>query len=141
MAQIVAASPPFGTTGTGLIAKVRNGIASMKTTGFSPTLAVLNPTDNASLDLEADAGGYVFPTRDTGSASPLWGLNVVERIGAGTEAPYLIDPAGGQLYLGGIRIQADPYSGFASNLTRLRIECKGLYHVRQAEGFRRIAAS
>ena len=88
MAQIVGAAPPFGTSGTGLVARIRNGIATMRATGANPTTAVLNPTDAASLDLEADAGGYIFPTRDTGTSSPLWGLKVVERIGAGTEAPY-----------------------------------------------------
>jgi hypothetical protein len=85
----------------------------MRATGANPTIAVLNPTDSASLDLEADAGGFVFPTRDTGSSSPLWGLRVIERIGAGTEAPYLIDPQMlGQLYLGNIRFEADPFSAF-----------------------------
>jgi hypothetical protein len=142
LAQIVAASPPFGTTGTGLVARLRNGVATMRATGANPTIAVLNPTDAASLDLEADAGGYVFPMRDTGSSSPLWGLRVVERIGAGTEAPYLIDPMMlGQLYLGNLRFEADPFTGFRKNLTTLRIETKSLYHVRQAEGARRIAAT
>jgi hypothetical protein len=92
MSQIVAASLPFGTTGTGLVARPRNGVATMRATGANPTISVLNPTDAARLDLEADAGGYVFATRDTGSSSPLWGLRVIERIGAGTEAPCLIDP-------------------------------------------------
>jgi hypothetical protein len=100
---------------------------------------VLNPTDAASLDLEADAGGYIFPTRDSGSSSPLWGLRVIERIGAGTEAPYLIDPAMlGQLYLGNLRFEADPFTGFKKNLTTLRIETYALYHVRQPEGARRV---
>jgi hypothetical protein len=55
----------------------------MRATGANPTIAVLNPTDAASLDLEADAGRCVFATRDTGSSSPLWGLRVIERIGPG----------------------------------------------------------
>jgi hypothetical protein len=92
MSQIVAAAPPFGQTGTELISKIRNAVASMRAEGANPTVLVLNPSDAATLDLQADAGGFIFPTRDTGSASPLWGLRVVERIGAGTEAPYLIDP-------------------------------------------------
>jgi hypothetical protein len=142
MAQIVAAAPPFGTSGTGLVARLRNGVATMRATGANPTIAVLNPTDSASLDLEADAGGYVFPTRDTGSSSPLWGLRVVERIGAGTEAPYLIDPTMlGQLYLGNLRFDAGPFTGFRKNLTTLRIETHALYHVRQAEGARRVNAT
>ncbi|MGH2791716.1 MAG: hypothetical protein ACRDJ0_12155 [Actinomycetota bacterium] len=114
----------------------------MRATGANPTIAVLNPTDSASLDLEADAGGYVFPTRDTGSSSPLWGLRVIERIGAGTEAPYLIDPMMlGQLYLGNLRFDADPFTGFRKNLTTLRIETHALYHVRQPEGARRVNAT
>jgi hypothetical protein len=142
MAQIVAAAPPFGTSGTGLVARLRNGVATMRGTGANPSIAVLNPTDSASLDLEADAGGYIFPTRDTGSSSPLWNMRVIERIGAGTEAPYLIDPQMlGQLYLGNMRFEADPITGFRKNLTTLRIETKALYHVRQAEGARRVNAT
>jgi hypothetical protein len=142
MAQIVAAAPPFGTSGTGLVARLRNGVATMRATGANPSIAVLNPTDSASLDLEADAGGYIFPTRDTGSSSPLWNMRVIERIGAGTEAPYLIDPQMlGQLYLGNMRFEADPFTGFRKNLTTLRIEVHALYHVRQAEGARRVNAT
>jgi hypothetical protein len=43
--QIVASTPPFGSTGTGLIAQIRNGVASMRATGANATLLVLNPTD------------------------------------------------------------------------------------------------
>jgi hypothetical protein len=142
-AQIVASTPLFGTSGADLIAKIRNGVASMRATGANPTIVVLNPTDAASLDLSADAGGYVFPTRDSGSGSPLWGLRVIERTSAaGTEPPYLIDPQMlGMLYLGSARFEADPFSAFRKNLTTLRVEVKGLYHVRNSEGARRIAAT
>jgi hypothetical protein len=142
MSQIVAAAPPFGQTGTELITKIRNGVASMRAEGANPTVAVLNPTDAATLDLQADAGGFIFPTRDTGSASPLWDLRVVERIGAGTEAPYLIDPEMlGPFYLGTLRFEVDPFTGFAKNLSTLRLEIKSLYHVRNAKGARRVAAA
>jgi len=142
LAQVVAAAPPFGTTGTTLVDKIRNGIATMRATGANPTIVVLNPTDAAALDLTADAGGYVFPTAASGSSSPLWGLQVVERIGAGTEPPYLIDPVMlGVLYGGTMNFGADPYTGFNKNLTTLRVEVKALYHVRNAEGARRIAAT
>jgi hypothetical protein len=73
LSQIVAAAPPFGTSGTGLVARIRNGVATMRATGANPSLVVLNPTDAATLDLEADAGGYIFPTRDTGTSSPCGG--------------------------------------------------------------------
>jgi hypothetical protein len=85
----------------------------------------------------------VFPTRDSGSGSPLWGLRVIERTSAaGNEPPYLIDPQMlGMLYLGTARFEADPFSAFRKNLTTLRVEVKGLYHVRNSEGARRIAAT
>ena len=121
MAQIVAAAVPFGMTGTTIIEQVRNGIAAMRATGANPTVLVLNPTDAAALDLIADAGGFVFPLSASGSSSPLWGLRVVERIGAGNEPPYLLDPAMlGVLYLGQMQFAADQYSGFRRNLTTLR---------------------
>jgi hypothetical protein len=119
----------------------------MRATGFNPTIVALNPTDAASLDLSADAGGFIFPTRDTGTSSPLWGLRVVERIGASTEPPYLIDTSAlGVLHTGTLRVQADPYAGagganFKKNLVDLRFELKALFAVRQAEGARRIAAT
>jgi hypothetical protein len=142
MSQVVAATPPFGQSGSDLISKLRNGIASMRAEGANPTITVLNPTDAAALDLAADAGGFVFATRDTGSSSPLWGLRVIERIGAGTEPPYLIDvDMLGRLYLGSLRFEADPFSGFKKNLTTLRLEARALFHVRNAKGARRVAAS
>lgn len=142
MSQIVAATPPFGNTGTGLIAQIRNGIATMRGTGANPSLLVLNPTDAATLDLSADAGGLVFPVGVAGSSSPVWSLRVIERAGAGNEPPYLIDPNMlGMLYIGQMKFDADPYTGFKKNLTTLRVEVNALYHVRNANGARRIAAA
>lgn len=139
MAQIVAAAPPFGTTGAGLVAQVRNGITNMRSEGASPDLLVVNATDAAALDLTTDAGGYVFPLRDTGS-SPLWNLRVVER--PGTTPPYIVDSRMlGRLYLGRMSFDADPYTGFKKNLTTLRVETNALFHVRDPRGARRIAAA
>ena len=144
-AQIVAATPAFGTSGTTLIDQIRNGVATMRGTGANPDLLVVNPTTGASLDLSTSGAGtpYLFPTRETGSSSPVFGLKVVERISAaGTEPPYLIDSRMlGVLYLGPLRFDADPYTGFRKNLTTLRIETKALYHVRNVQGARRIAAT
>ena len=81
----------------------------------------------------------MFPLNAAG-ASPLWNLRVIER--PGTTPPYVIDPAMlGVLYLGGMRFDADPYTGFKKNLTNLRVETSALYHVRNARGARRIAAT
>lgn len=142
MAQIVAASPDNGLTGTNLITQLRNGISAMRANGAQPTLAVLNPTDSVTLDTYQESDGtFLFPTRSTNSANPLWDLRIVERIGAGDENPYLIDPALlGVLYLGTMRLDADPYTGFKKNLTTLRVEVKGLFHVRNAAGAYEIVA-
>lgn len=142
MAQIVAATPDNGLTGTNLITQLRNGISAMRANGAQPRLAVLNPTDSVTLDTyQASDGDYLFPTRSTNTANPLWDLGIVERIGAGTENPFLIDPQMlGVLYLGSMQFDADPYTGFKKNLTTLRVEIKGLFHVRNAAGAYEIVA-
>lgn len=136
MAQIVAATPDNGLTGTNLITQLRNGISAMRAVGAQPTLAVLSPSDSVTLDTyQASDGDYIFPTRSTNTANPLWDLGIVERIGAGTENPFLIDPQMlGVLYLGTLQVDADPYTGFKKNLTTLRVEIKGLFHVRNSAG-------
>jgi hypothetical protein len=140
LAQIVAAAPSFSNTGTTQIDKIRNQIGSMRALGANPTILALQPTDSATLDLIADAGGYVFPTRDTGQSSPIFGCTTVEW--TGTAPMYLIDPEMlGVLYLGSLRLDADPYTGFAANTTALRVEVNGLFHVRNVQGAYRIAAT
>ena len=143
--QIVASSPPFGTSGADTVTKVRNAIASMRAEGANPDLLVMNATDAAALDLSTSGTStpYLFAVREPGGASPLFGLRVIERTSAaGNEVPYLIDSNKlGRLYLGVLRIDADPFSDFTKNLTTLRCEVKALFHVRDAKGARRIAAT
>jgi hypothetical protein len=142
LAQIVAATPSFANTGTTLIDKIRTQIGTMRGNGANPTLVVLNPTDSTSLDLIADAGGYKFPLRDTGTSSPIFGCRVIERIGGGTDPIYLVDPEMlGRLYIGSMRFDADPYTGFAANTTALRVEVNALFHVRNVQGAFRVAAT
>ena len=142
LSQIVAATPSFSNTGTTTIDKVRTQVGTMRGAGANPTLLVVNPADATALDLSADAGGYVFATRDTGTASPIFGCRVIERIGGGTDPMYLVDPELlGRLYLGNMRFDADPYTGFASNTTSLRVEVNALFHVRNVQGAYRIAAT
>jgi hypothetical protein len=142
LAQIVASTPLFSNVGTTLVDKIRTQIGTMRASGASPTLVVLNPTDATSLDLLADAGGYKFPLRDTGTSSPIFGCDVVERIGGGSDPIYLIDPEMlGRLYIGSMRFDADPFTGFASNTTSLRVEVNALFHVRNSQGAYRIAAT
>ncbi len=145
LAQIVAATPPFGNSGTGLITQIRKGLTAMRATGAAPSLLVVNPTDSELLDTYMTADGiFLLDNPSTGGSgtTPVWNLRRIERIGAGTEPPYLIDPTMlGVLYLGAVRIDADPYTGFKENTTTLRVEFEALMHVRNANGARRIAAS
>jgi hypothetical protein len=127
---------------------IRNAVTAVQADGFQPNLAVLNPTDAAALDLTADAGGYVFPLRDTGTSSPLWGLRIVTRTStAGTEPPLVIDTTRiGLLYMGTMRFDLDPFSGvsgnnFENNTTDIRCEVNVLMHVRSAKAARRVAAT
>lgn len=142
LAQIVAASPAFGNTGSTTIEKVRNAITSMRALGANPDVLVINPTDLAALELLQDGDGrYQFPINGTGTG-PLWGLRVVERVGGGTDPMYLLDTRIlGQLYLGRVKFDADPYTEFKKNLTTLRVEMNALFHIRNIQGARRIAAS
>jgi hypothetical protein len=127
-----------------MIAMLRNAITAMRALGADPDIAVLNPTDAAALDLTTTGADdqYVFALRDTGDSSPLWGLEIIERIGGGSDPPYVIDRSMlGVLYLGDLSVQADPYSGFKANLVTLRVEVNALFHVRNIQGARRIAAT
>lgn len=133
--QVVAANPPQGATGADLVEQVRRGIAAMRAAGARPTILVVNPDDAAALDLLKQPGtaDYLFPTRQTGAASPLWGLAVVERAEPADAPPVLIDPERlGRLHLGDIQFLADPYTGLTTNTTNLRFEVNALFVVRDA---------
>jgi hypothetical protein len=134
--QIMAASPPFGTTGADLIAQVRNAIAEMRAVGASPSILAISPEDAAGLDLTQTSGpeaAYVFTTRQSGGASPLWSLQVVEV--PNLMEPVLLDPEMlGLLYTASGRLLVDPFSAMDTNEVRLRLEFDGLTHVRNISG-------
>jgi hypothetical protein len=137
IAQIEAAAPPTGETGTTLIEKTRNAVAAMRALGASPSILALAPEDAAALDvLKTGVEGmesYIFASRATGSASPLWGLEVVEV--PNLEAPTLIDPLlAGVLYTATGTVLVDPYSAMDSNQVRVRVEIDGLLHIRDISG-------
>jgi hypothetical protein len=64
IAKLMAATPPNGTTGTGLPAQVRHAVAAMRSAGTNPDLLVVDPTDAVALDLYTDgSGALVFGVR------------------------------------------------------------------------------
>jgi hypothetical protein len=140
-AMILAATPPFGTTGADTVVKVRNAIAEMREIGQSPNVVVLNSADAVALDLLADAGGYIIGPRDNTTTAPLWGLTVVERA-LGTDVPLLLDTNRlGVLYLGKVGILVDPFSGLKQNTVDIRLDLECFMHIRDASAAYRIAAT
>jgi hypothetical protein len=132
LAQIAAATPAKGKTGTTIVERTRNAVAAMRALGANPTILALSPTDAAALDVTKTELGYVFATRDSGSASPLWGLQIVEN--PRITVPVLLDPALlGVLYSELGTLLVDPFTSMEKNLIRLRAEFTGLFHVRSAE--------
>lgn len=140
IAQINAAAPPAGAVGTGLIAQARNAVSSMRALGANPTVLAVSPATAATLDLTTapGSGEYIFLTGTSGSASPLWAMQVVEV--PNLTAPMAIDPQmTGVLYVGTGRILLDPYSSMKQNLVRIRLEVEALFHVRNILGAHVIA--
>jgi hypothetical protein len=133
LSGIAALAPPSGSTGTGLVAQTRNAVAAHRALGANPSVLLLNPSDAATLDLTADAGGFVFATRATGSASPLWDLVIRESEAVGD--PVLIDPAIiGALHVATGTVTPDPYSKLERNLVRVRVEIEALFFGRDHRG-------
>lgn len=133
--QIQAASPPSGASGTGLITQVRNAVAASRTLGANPSVLAVSPDAAADLDLTTTGtdDAYLFATRGTGSASPLWGLQIVES--PSVTDPILLDPGlVGALWAGAGTITIDPYTGLKTNTVRLRLEIEALFHVRAIAG-------
>jgi hypothetical protein len=141
--EAIVEDAPAGTSGTDIVAKVRNAVGAMRAQGAEPDLLVLAPDDAADLDLFEDGSGqYVFAVRSAGSSSPLWNLRVIEAAAADGADPVLVDSSRiGTLYLGRLEVAADPFSEFSKNLTSLRYETSALMHVRDSSGAFRIGAA
>lgn len=134
---VYAAGPQTELTGGDLVTRIRNAVALMRSDGANPSVLAVSPDSGADLDLMTQPGtdDYIFAVRATGSSSPLWNLRVVETPGLTDWPAMVIDPALlGTLYLGGLRLDLDPYSEFSKNLTTVRAEANALFHVRQVTG-------
>lgn len=135
LAQIAAAAPAEGKTGSTLIEQSRHGVAAMRALGGNPTILALSPTDAANLDVQTSGANaaYIFATRDSGSASPIWGNTIIEV--PNITAPTLIDPQLlGAVYGGAGTLLVDPYTGMDTNEVRVRVEIDALFHVRDIAG-------
>jgi hypothetical protein len=138
LAAVAAAKPAHGKSGATLIEQTRNAVSAMRAEGALPTILALKPTDAAALDVQktgtAGLEQYIFGSKDTGSASPLFGLTILEL--PHIEAPLLVDPLiAGVFYSAPGHLLVDPYSEMSKNEVRLRWEADGLLHIRDAAGF------
>jgi len=143
VAQILAATPPYGESGTDIFAQVRNAITAMRANGYNPDLLVLDGADSAALDLLQDNEARFYYGLDGRSdTATIFGVRIVERTADAAFDPLLIDSQRiGKLFLGTIRLDADPFSGFSTNQTDIRMELNALMHVRAAKAAYRIAAA
>jgi hypothetical protein len=135
MAQLIAAKPAFSETGTGKITQIRNAISAHRALGAMPTVLVASPKLAAELDsLEDSNKRPVFATRDTGSASPLFGLTIVE-ITSEEHAPVLLDPMViGLTYFSLGTLFINPFTKATTNQVDVRLEFDTLFHVRDVSG-------
>jgi hypothetical protein len=117
-------------------------VSAARANGANPSLLVVDADTAVALDTFTTGAddAYAFLTSATGSASPLWGLQVVE-LPVATD-PLLIDPQLLGVFYGATgRLDVDPYSGFDTNVSRVRAEVEVLFHVRDASGAYRIATT
>jgi hypothetical protein len=135
LAQIAAATPAKGETGTGWIVKIRNGVSAARAQGVNPAILVVSPKVAAELDTWTDTvGEFTFLTRDVGTASPLFGMQIVE-LPSEEVKPTLIDPQVlGILYVSHATMLVNPYSGMSKNEVSVRLEWDALFHVRDVSG-------
>jgi hypothetical protein len=142
LAQIVAAKPAFGLTGTGLITQIRNAVSAHRALGANPSILAVPPKTAIELDSLEDAQKRpIFPTGVVGGASPLFSLNVVE-LQSEEHAPILIDPTilGVNYYSLGTLL-VDPFSKAQTNQVNVRLEFDVLFHVRDVSGAYALSAT
>lgn len=111
---------------------LRSALATFETAGVQPTGWVLNPTDAAALDLLREggtpntfilAGGYENGPANSANVFGNVPRLVSPRVPAGTAL--LADWTKVRLFTrGGVMTQLDPFTGFATNTTRLRSEMR-----------------
>lgn len=111
---------------------LRGALSTFETAGVQPTGWVLNPTDAAALDLLREGGtpdlfvlggGYQNGPADSNNVFGTIPRLVSPRVPAGKAL--LADWTKVRLFTrGGVLTQLDPFSGFATNTTRLRSEMR-----------------
>jgi hypothetical protein len=122
--SINAASPDSSAgTSSDLLEELRYAKAELADKGVAANLAILTPESGVTVDLVKEIDmprGFPF------------GIRFAESSSADTD--YLVEPArAGVLYLGSVKFDRDPYTGFSRNTTNLRAEASLLMVIRDSD--------
>ncbi len=131
VAAIQAASPDTSTGGDSTAAALRYAVADMAQRGVHPSIAILD--DDAATEIDT------MKAIDLPNAYP-YGLSIRTSPSlAGSQ--FVVEPSvAGVLYLGSVKFDRDPYTGFGENTTDLRAECSLLFVVRNVDGIQEAVA-
>lgn len=142
--EIVVAVPGITNVGTDpLPDAIRKAVTAMRNAGANPSLIAVNPAQSESLDLLRTADGIYIRGMTSTNTGPLWELTVIETPSVATlgasAGPLVIDPGLlGLLFTGPTAFDADPFTGFKSNLVSFRVEMNLRMHVRNIVGARQL---
>ena len=143
---LIAEAGTTSNTGTGLFEQIRKARTNLESLGFSPSVALVSPSDAETLDLSRSGGStstdgpfILAPAPRDVASSPLWGLKIVAC--KSVTDPILLDTSAvGSLYLGAVSLDSNPFEGFSSNETRFRLEGPAAFAIRQPDAIHIVAA-
>lgn len=124
--QLEAAGIPTVSAGSSVMEKLAYAAADIRAAGGNPEFAVISESDAIAVGMttsEDMPSGYPF------------GLQVVASPFIASGDGLVGDRSGAVLYGGPAKFDADPYTGFSTNETRVRLEYNALLHVREADKF------
>ena len=141
-AVLTGATLPITTNTTGtLLAGIRRGIATVQAAGYDPQIAVLNPSDYASIDL-AVMGGTLRGPVVNGS---FFGIRPVPVGAVPSGTAYVGDFQTGMAWLARndvVMYETDSHaSNFVSNLITLLAETRGKAVIHRAEALTKVTGT
>lgn len=138
-AAIVGATGTLTATGSTLLISIRNGKAALSAIGIQATTVYVNPTDSATIDVDAiNRGNMASPEVQ----NTLWGMTKIENPGitAGTavvgslpQAVWMLYRSGISTYItdSGMTVETTPVDRFSRNILGILGEGRSKVHVVQ----------
>ncbi len=128
LAAIAASTPDATSEGSTIQESLRHAKADLREKGAHGSVAILTPEQAVEID--------TTPAIDMPQAFP-YGLGLRESKSA--TSALVIDPAvAGVLYLGSLKADLDPFTGFSTNTTTLRLEQSLLFFVRNGDAIQSV---